>query len=320
MLNETHEIMLLKIGSRGADVKRLQEYLELTADGVFGPGTDGAVKKWQRENGLTADGIVGPKTWAKMEASSTDTSEDFYDTSEGLTIETHFLGKGQYVDGPTQKEYLFLHHTAGWDNPYNTIRSWDRNSSKVATEFVMGGPSIKGNNDKYDGRVLQAFPEGAYGWHLGKNGSQHMHEHSIGMEVCNFGYLQEGGYHKWVNGKKVWIEKTPGMYYTYVGTEAASDQVATLAEPFRRHKTWHKYSDEQIESLRKFILFIAERDSIDVRVGLIQEVNKYGAKGFEFNENAYYGKIKGMWTHANTRKDKFDMFPQQELLDMLVSL
>ena len=34
----------------------------------------------------------------------------------------------------------------------------------------------------------------------------------------------------------------------------------------------------------------------------------------------YYGKVKGMWTHTNTRKDKSDMFPQQELIDMLLSL
>jgi hypothetical protein len=27
-----------------------------------------------------------------------------------------------------------------------------------------------------------------------------------------------------------------------------------------------------------------------------------------------------MWTHTNTRRDKFDMFPQQELIDMLLSL
>jgi hypothetical protein len=27
-----------------------------------------------------------------------------------------------------------------------------------------------------------------------------------------------------------------------------------------------------------------------------------------------------MWTHTNTRKDKVDMFPQQELMDMLLSL
>jgi hypothetical protein len=53
---------------------------------------------------------------------------------------------------------------------------------------------------------------------------------------------------------------------------------------------------------------------------LVEEVRKNGAKGFDFNENAYYGRVKGMWTHTNTRKDKVDMFPQPELLDMLLSL
>ena len=38
---------------------------------------------------------------------------------------------------------------------------------------------------------------------------------------------------------------------------------------------------------------------------------------FEFKEDAYYGRVKGLLTHTNTRKDKFDMFPQPELLDLL---
>jgi putative chitinase len=58
--------MLLKNGSKGDDVKKLQQKLGLTADGSFGPGTETAVKKWQTENGLTADGIVGDGTWNKM--------------------------------------------------------------------------------------------------------------------------------------------------------------------------------------------------------------------------------------------------------------
>jgi putative chitinase len=58
--------MILKVGSRGEDVKKLQSKLGLSADGVFGPGTEVAVKKWQSENGLTADGIVGEGTWNKM--------------------------------------------------------------------------------------------------------------------------------------------------------------------------------------------------------------------------------------------------------------
>ena len=58
--------MLLKVGSKGDDVKKLQAKLGLAADGHFGPGTEAKVKAWQAANGLTADGLVGDGTWAKM--------------------------------------------------------------------------------------------------------------------------------------------------------------------------------------------------------------------------------------------------------------
>jgi putative chitinase len=58
--------MLLKVGSKGNEVKQLQEKLGLSADGSFGPGTEKAVKAWQSANGLTADGLVGDGTWSKM--------------------------------------------------------------------------------------------------------------------------------------------------------------------------------------------------------------------------------------------------------------
>jgi putative chitinase len=58
--------MLLKVGSQGEDVKKLQTKLGLGADGIFGAGTEKAVKDWQAKNGLTADGIVGDGTWNKM--------------------------------------------------------------------------------------------------------------------------------------------------------------------------------------------------------------------------------------------------------------
>ena len=58
--------MLLKVGSKGEDVKKLQEKLGTAADGSFGPGTEKLVKEWQSANGLTADGIVGDGTWAKL--------------------------------------------------------------------------------------------------------------------------------------------------------------------------------------------------------------------------------------------------------------
>jgi putative chitinase len=58
--------MLLKNGSKGDDVKKLQEKLKLTADGSCGIKTEEAVKAWQKANGLKDDGIVGDGTWSKL--------------------------------------------------------------------------------------------------------------------------------------------------------------------------------------------------------------------------------------------------------------
>ena len=307
--------MLLKVGSKGDLVKDVQEVVGVPADGHFGPATAEAVKKWQAANGLDADGLVGKGTLGKMGLLDTDvtTSEVSpesasglytkkpYETSNGLEIVEYFMPKDEYKAGPINAEWLFLHHTAGWHNPYNVIKQWDADKNgPISTEFVLGGPSCKGNDDKYDGILAQAFPAGNWGYHLGKNGSQKMHINSVGIEVCNFGYIKDGK--------------------TYAGASVDPSQIVTLPEAFRGHKTWHRYSDKQIEVLKKWILFIAERDGIDVRAGLPALVKEKGAAAFEFNEDAYYGKVKGLWTHTNTRKDKFDMFPQPELLDMLISL
>ena len=61
--------MILKLGSRGNEVKVLQEKLNLKADGIFGPLTEEAVKDFQRSNGLEVDGIVGADTLSKLNLS-----------------------------------------------------------------------------------------------------------------------------------------------------------------------------------------------------------------------------------------------------------
>jgi putative chitinase len=60
--------VLLKIGSRGEEVKNVQKALGQDADGIFGKMTQLAVFDWQSKNNLTSDGIVGPKTYAAMTA------------------------------------------------------------------------------------------------------------------------------------------------------------------------------------------------------------------------------------------------------------
>lgn len=62
------ELVLLRRGSRGDAVKKLQTALGTGADGIFGPGTEQAVKDFQAANGLDADGLAGPETLAKLDA------------------------------------------------------------------------------------------------------------------------------------------------------------------------------------------------------------------------------------------------------------
>jgi hypothetical protein len=59
----------LKRGSEGPRVAQVQRWLGIAADGIFGPGTRRAVKRFQRGRGLTADGIVGPVTWSALKGS-----------------------------------------------------------------------------------------------------------------------------------------------------------------------------------------------------------------------------------------------------------
>ena len=291
--------MILKQGSQGKEVREIQKLLKIVIDGHFGKKTHNAVCVWQKENGLVVDGIVGPATWNAMGIASTDNSELTEEASNGLIINTQYLPTDEYMTC-SKPEYIFLHHTAGWNNPYNTIRHWANDKrGKVATEFVLGGQSIKGNDDRYDGELVQCMPQGGWGWHLG-TGRSFMHKNSVGIEVNNFGWIKDGK--------------------TYAGTVAAESQIVTFDKPFRGYKTWHRYSDKQIEVLRDWIILICERDNINIRAGLPALIKEKGADAFEFNQEVLEGKHKGLWTHTNVRKTKVDMFPQPELMDMLVSL
>ncbi|NNF79072.1 MAG: peptidoglycan-binding protein [Rhizobiales bacterium] len=84
-----HELVLLRKGSRGTAVKRLQEGLGIGADGIFGAGTEKAVMAFQTSKGLDADGLAGPETLAMLDAFEEMTPE----VAEKATVqpdEEHF--------------------------------------------------------------------------------------------------------------------------------------------------------------------------------------------------------------------------------------
>ena len=305
--------MLIKKGDRSLDVKHLQQKLNLVEDGVFGKNTEKAVIRYQLANDLKVTGIVESDMWvllfnkANIENEAidedTDISEQYYITNFDQLIHKHYLPKGEYLVGPIKNEYAFLHHTAGWHNPYKTIDQWGRDKrGRVATEFVLGGRDHRNGDDKYDGVMVQAFPEGGYGWHLGRTQSGWMNRHSVGLEICSFGALS--------NDAK-----------TYTGSKVTDSEVAHLKEEFRGKLKYHKYSEKQIVETEKWIRYVGERDGIDVRLGLKQFIQKYGpTKGFGFQMEASTGKVKGLLTHTNVRLDKSDCYPDPDFVDMILSL
>tara|TARA_R110002020_G_scaffold17044_16_gene60329 strand:+ start:4656 stop:5576 length:921 start_codon:yes stop_codon:yes gene_type:complete len=304
---------ILKKGDKNSEVQKLQQKLGLRVDGHFGPVTEKQVIRFQLTNGLTADGIVGSDTWTLLLQVGTsymdtidednDLSSQYFTTNYDQIIHKHFLPKGEYIDGPIENKYIFLHHTAGNANPYRCIDHWGRDTrGRIATEFVLGGQNHRNGDDEYDGVMVQAFPEGAQGWHLGRTGSGFMNRHSVGLEICNMGYLDND--HK-----------------TYVKSKCHPDQVCELDEAFKGKRFWHNYSDKQIKETEKWIRWVGERDQIDIRIGLKQFIKKYGPyKGFEFQEDAHYGKIEGLLTHTNVRNGKMDCYPHPDFVDMIMSL
>lgn len=54
----------IRLGSKGEPVKKWQEFLKITADGIFGPQTQQATIAYQTKNKLVPDGVVGPATWS----------------------------------------------------------------------------------------------------------------------------------------------------------------------------------------------------------------------------------------------------------------
>jgi len=312
--------MILKVGHKGKEVKELQEALGIDVDGIFGYGTEAAVKQFQKENGLYVDGIVGVKTWEaigidtdefpkELKHMTTLGGEEDYLTKEGLKIHRNYLDKDEYVRdyGKIEPLGFFIHHTAGWDNPYKTIRNWNNDTrGRVATQYVIGGSNIKGNT-KYDGEVVECFPDGYLGWHLGKVGNFAIHKFSGGVELNNFGYLKEKN----------------GRFYNYVNGEVPEEMVCDLGYEFRGFRYWHAYTPKQIESLRLLILHLKKiYPTMDLENGL-PKLLKEGMDpkdAFEFNEKAYNAEQFGLWTHTNVRKDKFDCSPQPELVNMLKTL
>ena len=128
------EAAVLKEGSRGNDVKTVQDklrwwgYYKVSVDGIYGPKTKEAVKYFQRKNGLTADGIVGKKTFEALgmteqaNGSGSQSSNNGYTNSDTYLLARCIYGeaRGESYTGQVAVGAVVLNRVKSPDFP-NTI-------------------------------------------------------------------------------------------------------------------------------------------------------------------------------------------------------
>jgi N-acetyl-anhydromuramyl-L-alanine amidase AmpD len=203
------------------------------------------------------------------------------------------LKSSQYFQEDVPKNQIYLHHTAGNGDPVGVAKYWDSNKDKIGTAFVIGNK----------GTIVQCFSSREWAYHLGlKNAPfsniglpyKALDKNSIGIEVCNWGMLKESN----------------GNFYNYVGGIVDSINVTKLEKPFKGYLYWHKYTDEQIESLRQLLVYLCETYDIS---------KDYKDDIWDLCKRAMKGE-NGIFTHNSVRKDKSDMYPCPRVIEMLKNL
>ncbi|MBB6215716.1 N-acetylmuramoyl-L-alanine amidase [Anaerosolibacter carboniphilus] len=123
---------LLKFGSRGNDVVKLQQalngkgYSVGSVDGVFGQKTEAAVIGFQKSNGLTVDGIAGNQTQSKLYAQSVSRGTALRSSQEPtdlywLSRIIHAEAEAEPYKGKVAVGNVILNRVASNDFP-NTVK------------------------------------------------------------------------------------------------------------------------------------------------------------------------------------------------------
>lgn len=292
------------LGDKGADVSRLQKYLsmigyDLVIDGNFENKTLRSLKAFQKKYGLIVDGLAGSKSFSAIKAAQRRTSKEDkgngYSKNYGdLDINLDYnMPPEQYIKQSFSKDKVFIHYTVSGPDARNVIRYWDGNSPRISTAFVISGMGLE------DGKVYEAHNPDYWSYHLGVKGTKgKIDKHSIGIEICAWGRLDKRG----------------DKYYNTYGAEVPVDEVYELEDKWRGAIYYHSYTEKQLESLEKLLMWIIKNYKIPV-----QNI-EFDKSWMEYNKDLVKSKTPGIWTHTNVRLDKQDSYPDHRLFDVLNKL
>jgi N-acetyl-anhydromuramyl-L-alanine amidase AmpD len=197
-----------------------------------------------------------------------------------------------YLRASHPKSQIYLHHTAGGANGQQQFQFWQADPTAIATCVCISR----------DGTIDQGFGSEYWAYHLGLSAKHfagmpylNLDKTSIGIEICNWG----------------WLTKKGDKYYTYVNSVVPADRVIALETPYKGHTYFEAYTPAQIESVVVLLQHWQKRYGIPLAYS---EGDMWGVS------KKALGGVPGVYTHNSVRADKCDCAPQEKLIEALKKL
>jgi N-acetyl-anhydromuramyl-L-alanine amidase AmpD len=193
---------------------------------------------------------------------------------------------------PSPPTQICLHFTASGPGEIGDITWWERDGQPVSTPIIVGR----------DGTAVQLYSSTRWAYSLGLNHwkRKEVEAKTIGLEIDTWGGLVKRGekFYAWPNK------------YT---TEVPAEEVCILDKPHKGNIYYHKFTDEQIETVKLLLQHWGATYNIPLTyVG--------DNAMFNLHNNAMYAFKPGVYSHNSFRSDKADIHPQPNMVEMLKSL
>lgn len=298
----------LKSGSKGDDVKKLQQSLidagynvgSAGADGIYGKNTAAAVKAYQQANGLTVDGIAGNQTLGTLYGGSTATTtpsattpqqsntykfEEFtydpFETSDTYKNYSNTLDEMMTSGKPTQQESAYKPLLDEALNKYLNREdfSYDLNADALYQQYA-DQYTMQGQMAMMDTMGQAAAMTGGYG---------NSYAQGVGQQVYQ-GYLQQ------LNDKVPELYQLALSKYNQEGQDL-KDQMTMLNGLSEQEYAHYRdtvsdyYNDAQLLANRTDTLYDREYSAWGDKVGM--DYNIHTDK-----QTAGYQEKSDAYTHA----------------------
>lgn len=256
--------------------------------------------------------VIAPKslsssTVKQTPASSGGSREPVGELGDYKSLTSGFPMAKIYYDGPSPKNQIYIHHTAGaTKSPAKTIASWSKRTDKVSTHYITNNLGDK----------EQLYSDDAWGNHLGIKKStfakynlpwKHLNKFSLGIEMQSYGYL---------------TLKSDGKYYNAYGGTVDPSTVGRPVDKngnfisYKGKKYYQKYNSANIANVKDIIKGWMNKFNIP----FVYDYDVLFPNSGESLSKAALGGEAGVYTHNSVKTGKTDVWPQKELLDMLKSI